>query len=338
MAEKVDRVITGFRPTSDLTVGNYLGAIKPSVEMQNNPANDLYCFVADMHALTDSDPREVAPYRHEVVRDCMALGIDPDKSTIYMQSSIEAATVQIANRIAPYVGVGELARTPNIKEKIKAAVKDGEADSEDAFKANYALLGYPVLMAADIFAQQAELVAVGEDQEPHLELARQIARKFNNTFGSKILVIPKITALESLRILSLDGKGKMSKTNPNQAILLTDDPEKAQKKIKGATTVGSGEWNEVIESHFMVAEALAETEEEREKLAELKQAHLDDKPVMKDFKELWAEITGRKLGAFQTAKAKITDDEVRGVLLYSGDKARKNADETLTNIRDVMGF
>lgn len=341
MPEKVNRVITGFRPTNELTIGNYLGAIKPSVELQEDPETDLYCFVADLHALTDSDPREVAPHRHAVVRDCIALGINPNASTIYLQSRIEAETVQIANRLAPYIGVGALARTPNIKEKIQTAIKNGdEIDPEDvdAFKANYALLGYPVLMAADIFAQKAPFVAVGEDQKPHVELAREIARKFNKTFGKEVLVVPKIVALQSLRILSLDGKGKMSKTNPSQAILLNDDPDQAAKKINRAVTAGAGEWNEAIESHFTVAEAMIETEEDQQRLAELKAAHLDGQSVMKDFKQLWADITGRKLEAFQIAEAGISESDVEGILLFSGDKATINSTQTLNEMKEAMGF
>lgn len=339
MSKETNRVITGFRPTSDLTVGNYIGAIQPSKELQDQSDTDLYCFVADMHALTDTDPREVAPHRLSVVKDCLALGIDPDKSTIYLQSGIEAQTVQIANRLAPYIGVGELARTPNIKEKMQAEIK-GEADPEDvdAFKANYALLGYPVLMAADIFAQRAEVVAVGEDQKPHVELTREIARKFNNRFGKEILVVPEMVSLQSLRILSLDGKGKMSKSNPNQAILLNDDPEEAQKKIKKAMTAGAGEWNDVIDSHFIVAEAMADNEEAKVKLAEIKEAHMNGQSVMKDFKEVWADITGRQLGVFQAKKAAINDSDVDGILLYSGDKADRNATQTLNDMKEAMGF
>ena len=339
MSKETNRVITGFRPTSDLTVGNLIGAIKPSKELQDKPETDLYCFVADMHALTDTDPRDVAPYRFSVVKDCLALGIDPEQSTIYLQSDIEPQTMQIANRLAPYIGVGELARTPNIKEKMQAAVKgEEEAEDFDAFKANYALLGYPVLMAADIFAQRAESVAVGEDQKPHVELARELARKFNKTFGKEVLVVPEMVSLNSLRILALDGRGKMSKSNPNQAILLNDDPEEAQKKIRKAVTAGAGEWNDAIDSHFIVAEAMADTDEIREKLAGIKEAHMKGASVMKDFKELWADITGRTLEAFQTEKAKINDDDVRGIVLYSSDRAVRNATQTLDDMKAVMGF
>lgn len=332
------RVISGFRPTSDLTIGNYLGAIKPALEIQGDPENDLYVFVADLHGLTDHDPREIGPYRTEVVQDCLAFGIDPNQTTMYLQSAIESQVTQIANRVAPYVSVAELARTPNLKEKMQTAVRKGESDQADAIKANFGLLGYPVLMAADIFAQRTPLVAVGQDQEPHLELAREIARKFNNRFESDILVVPQILAVKSLRIASLDGKGKMSKTDPEQAIILSDDPDHVARKIKRATTASSGEWNPTIESHFIVAENTTDDPGELAEFEKIKAAHLAGKPVMGDFKKLWAATTGRMLADFQEKKAAITEEEVEVVLEQGAHKAVQNSDEVLAHMREAMSF
>jgi tryptophanyl-tRNA synthetase len=338
LTEKDDRVITGFRPTSDLTIGNYLGAVRPSLELQKDPSKDLYIFAADVHGLTDTDPREIAAYRHEVIKDLMAFGIDPQQSTVYMQSDIEDSVVEIANRVGPYITVNELARTPNLKEKMQTAMRKGTSETDEAGLSNFALFGYPVLMAADIYAQHAELVPVGEDQEPHLELARSIARRFNKNFGKGVLVEPKNLAVESLRILSLDGKGKMSKTNPNQAILLTDDPELASRKISKAMTAGAGEWNDAIESHFTVAKSTAQTEEQRHELEEIKKAHNSGQAVMKDFKTLWGSIIEQTLEDFQTAKAHINDADVLSALRYGADRAEKNALQTLSAMREAMGF
>lgn len=338
---KKDRVITGFRPTSDLTVGNYLGAVKPSVELQNSGRIDLYAFVADLHGLTDGDPEEIAPYRQAVVKDLMALGIDPSVTTLYLQSDIEAQTVQIANRVAPYISVSELARTPNLKDKMQDAVRLGKTDSDEADKANFSLFGYPVLMAADIFAQNSFLVGVGQDQEPHLELARTMARRFNARFapeGEKILVEPRILGMKALRVLSLDGKNKMSKTNPNQAIILTDDPDEARKKIKKATTAGAGEWNDAIESHFGIAEAMTTDEAYQARLRELKLAHKAGQAVMGEFKTAWGDITAEALAAFQAKRAAIDDDTVVSALQYSSDKAGHNASAVLKQMQEAMGF
>ena len=339
MSETIDtkRIISGFRPTSDLTVGNYLGAIKPVLDIQNDPSNEQYVFVADLHGLTDHDPREIGPYRDEVVQDCLALGVDPEKTTLYMQSAIEAEVVQIANRTAPYVSVSELARTPNLKEKMQTAVRKGTTDSENSLSANFGLLGYPVLMAADIYAQDAPHVAVGEDQEPHLELARTIANRFNGRFETPILVSPRILAIEAVRVMALDGKGKMSKTNPNQAVILTDDPDDARKKIGRAVTGAAGEWNPILDSHFKLAHALSD-EEARAELEEIRAAHMDGKPVMGQFKKAWADSTEKMLVDFQVNKAKISQEDVDDALRHGAMKAKANATRVLQSMKEVMEF
>jgi tryptophanyl-tRNA synthetase len=333
-----NRVITGFRPTSNLTIGNYLGAVRPSLELQDDPDKELYIFVADLHGLTDSDPRDIAEYRHAVAHDLIALGIDPQRSTLYMQSDIEDSVVEIANRVGPHINVGTLSNTPSIKDKVKEAVRKGTIDHEDIGSANFALLGYPVLMAADIYAQHANSVPVGNDQDAHLELARQMARRFNRRFDKDILVEPRNLVLDSLRILSLDGEGKMSKSNPDQAIILTEDPEHSSQKIKGATTANSGEWNDTLTSHFLVAESTAKTEEEKHALAEIKAAHKAGKPVMRQFKQVWGTINSNFLEEFQTAKAAIHEADTISALRYGADRAERNARVTLSNMKEAMGF
>lgn len=333
-----ERVISGFRPTSDLTVGNFLGAIKPALEIQEDPSKDLFVFVADLHGLTDHDPREILPYRQEVIHDCLALGIDPSKTTLYLQTETEAPVTQIANRLSPYISVAELARTPNLKEKMQAAVRKGAEDSEDSMRANLGLLSYPVLMAADIFAQRASRVAVGEDQEPHLELSRTLARRFNNRFEAPVLQEPTIFALEALRIVSLDGKGKMSKTNPSQAIILTDDPRVARKKIQKATTASAGEWNPTLESHFLVASRIAHSAEVLQHLESLREEHMSGGAVMGEFKKTWADTTEVLLDDFQSKKRQVTDEEIGDVLKEGGRRARENAQEVLQEMRDKMLF
>lgn len=332
------RVISGFRPTSDLTMGNYLGAVKPSLDLQADPANDLYVFVADLHGLTDHDPREIGPYRTDVVRDCMALGVDPARTTIYLQSDIERQVTQIANRVAPYISVARLARTPNLKEKMQQAVGRGRAEAEDAGSANFALLGYPVLMAADIYAQEAPLVAVGDDQEPHLEIARDISDAFNARFGDRLLVRPGILAVKAVRVASLNGKGKMSKSVPTQALLLTDSPDVAHKKIKAAATANPGEWNDTIQSHFTVAEHTTNDPEQVAQLADMRAAHMSGQRVMGGFKKLWGDITEVLLSDFQGKRAAIQEDEVRDVLAAGAEKAAANADRVLTNMKGAMSL
>jgi len=332
------RIITGFRPTSDLTVGNYLGAIKPVIDIQRDSQNEIYAFVADLHGLTDKDPRTLAPYRTEVIHDARALGLHQTSSKMYLQTDIESEVVQIANRLAPYMSVAELARTPNLKEKMQNAVRVGEAESDDPSKANFALLGYPVLMAADIFAQKAPFVAVGDDQEPHLELARTLARRFNKAFDTDLLVEPQIFSTKALRILSLDGRGKMSKTNPNQAIIFTDDPDDVRKKIKGATTAETGEWNDVLDSHFTVANEMTTDTALIQRLAELREEHMGGARVMGEFKDLWGDIMETALINFRKHRASSQESDVNWYRQIGTAAARKNAQEVLNGMKEVMGF
>lgn len=335
------KIITGFRPTSDLTVGNYLGAIKPVIDMQSKTMsrseNELYVFVADLHGLTDNDPRDIAPYRTEVIADARALGMHQNVANMYMQSDIESEVVQIANRIAPYVSAAELSRLPTLKEKMESLRSKGAVDSDDPLRANYALLGYPVLMAADIFAQDTPLVAVGQDQEPHLELTRTIAKRFNQRFGKDILVVPQILALESVKVLSLNGKDKMSKSNPEQAIMFTDDPDHARVKIKKAMTAAPGETNPALDSHFMVAEAFA-TPDELTQLAEFRERHLGGAQVMGEFKTFWADIMERVLVNFQRNRAALTETDITYYRQVGVNAAQKNARIKLGEIKEVMGF
>ena len=334
--EQKQRVLSGFRPTSDLTLGNYFGAIKPALDIQDDETKDLTVFVADLHGLTDHKPEEIEPYRKTVIHDALALGIDPDKTTLYLQSDIEAPVAQIANRVSPYVSVAELARTPNLKEKLQKIL--GIDSDVDASNANLALLNYPVLMAADIYSQRSELVAVGEDQEPHLEIARKIARRFNREYGSPILVEPQILAVNALRIMSLDGKGKMSKTNPRQAILLTDDPDEARQKIAKATTASAGEWNPIIDSHFTLAEGLAATDDELGELCDIKEQHLAGVPTMREFKRIWADVVEKKLVEFQQKRAALCAEDVDAALKRGESKAYVSAQRVFENIRAHTGF
>lgn len=328
------RVISGFRPTKETTIGHYVGAIKSSLETQDNTNDDLYLFVADIHGITDKDPRDVATYRHNIVKDCMALGINAEKTTIYMQSDVEKSVVPIASRIAPYVNVGELSRIPTLKEIMRGSLRKGE----DVNQANLAMLSYPALMAADIYAQEATVVVAGKDQAPNIELARKIARKFNREFDTSLLVEPQLVSINALRILSLDGKSKMASSNPDQAILLSDDPGLARAKIQSSTTAQSGEWNAVIESHFRIAESMTDDDATLDNLHSLKISHLANKAVMAEFKRTWSELTEQFLVNFQTKRKKISDDDVQDALLYNADTAERNAEKVLLKIKSVTGF
>jgi len=214
-------------------------------------------FVADLHAMTDNEPKIVKQYIYNVVADYLALGLDPDKTIIFLQSDIASEVTTLTAFLARLISVAELLRVPTLKEKLK---KNAKPES-----ANALLLLYPVMMASDILLQRAKLVAVGEDQMPHIELTRELARRFNKKY-SKVFPIPKALEIKPLRILSLKGEGKMSKSKPEGAIFLTDDFDTVTRKIKNAETAFEGEMNKKLESLILIAKNLSKSKAEQEKI------------------------------------------------------------------------
>lgn len=323
-------LLTGIRATGDLTVANYLGAVAPIVELQAKGVSPVV-FVADLHAITDNEPATVSQYIHGVVADYIALGIDPQKTKIYLQSEIVGEVTTCTTLLARLVSVAELLRVPTLKDKLK-----NNARPETA---NALLLLYPVMMAADILLNRARMVAVGEDQVPHMEFTRLIARRFNARYG-QILPIPQVLQVESLRILSLKGEGKMSKSNPGGAIFLTDELKTVASKIKGAETAFEGVMNEKLESHILIAKQMAKTDSERGEVDAVIEAHKSGKPVMGQFKQILARIVQNFIEEFQAKRAEVVRDPsyIPAVLEEGARVARENATETLDEVRRALGF
>lgn len=329
MQYKVD-LLTGIRPTGDLTVANYLGAVAPIIELQAQGVSPVV-FVADLHAITDSEPATVRQHIHGVVADYIALGVDPQKAKIYLQSAIAGELTTFTALLARLVSVAELLRVPTLKDKLK-----NDARPETA---NALLFLYPVLMAADILLNRAKKVPVGEDQLAHLEVARLLARRFNKRYG-ELFPIPQALQVKSLRILSLKGEGKMSKTNPDGAIFLTDDLKTIANKIKAAETAFEGVMNEKLESHILIAKGLARTESERDEVDTIIQMHMSGKPVMGQFKQLLTRIVQNFIEEFQAKRAEIMRDPsyISSVLQEGNEVARSNAIETLSEVRKILRF
>ena len=222
-------VLTGDRPTGRLHIGHYFGSLKTRVELQESGKYDQYILIADVQALTDnfSNPEKVRKNVREVAMDYLSVGIDPSKTTIYIQSMIpEVAelTVYYSNLVT----IARLQRHPTVKTEI--------AQKRDVFgeSVTYGFLGYPVSQAADITAFEGELVPVGEDQLPLIEQCREIVRKFNSIYGD-VLVEPEAVLSSTKRIKGLDGNEKMGKSLGN-AIYLSDSEEEITKKVMGAVT------------------------------------------------------------------------------------------------------
>lgn len=223
------RILTGDRPTGRLHIGHYFGSLKKRVELQESGKYDPYILIADVQALTDNfnSPEKVRKNVREVAMDYLSVGIDPKKTTIYIQSMIpEVAELTVF--YSNLVTIARLQRNPTVKTEI--------AQKRDLFgeSVTYGFLGYPVSQAADITAFEGELVPVGEDQLPLIEQAREIVRKFNSIYG-EILVEPEAVLSSEKRIKGLDGNDKMGKSLGN-AIYLSDSEEEITKKVMSAVT------------------------------------------------------------------------------------------------------
>lgn len=220
-------ILSGIQATGSLTLGNYLGALNNWVEMQDQ--YDCYYMIADLHTLTiRKDPEELRKNTLSLIALYIAAGLDPEKNTIFVQSHIPAHSC-LSWVLNCYTYMGELNRMTQFKDK----------SAKHADNINSGLFTYPVLMAADILAYNADLVPVGEDQKQHLEITRDIADRFNSIYGETFKMPEPYIGKVGARIMGLqDPTSKMSKSSPNELdkILLTDTPEEIRKKLKKAVT------------------------------------------------------------------------------------------------------
>ena len=230
--ENKNRILSGMQPTGSLTLGNYLGALKNWVALQNE--YDCYYCVVDMHAITvPKEPKDLRKNTYEVLANYIAAGLNTEQVTLFIQShvSAHAELTWILNCFSYY---GELGRMTQFKDKSK---------KQDSNAITAGLFTYPVLMAADILLYQADLVPVGEDQRQHLEITRDIAQRFNNRFGETFVVPEPYISTDVAKIMSLqDPESKMSKSdsNENSYVLITDSPDVIRRKFKRSVTDSIG--------------------------------------------------------------------------------------------------
>ena len=219
-------LLSGIQPTGRLHLGNYLGALDNFVKLQNSGRYNCFFFIADLHSLTeDFKSKDKTKQILNLMADYLAAGLDPKKSTIFIQSQVSANSelAWILNTITPF---GELSRMTQFKDKSK----------DQTSNINVGLFSYPILMTADVILYDAHFVPVGEDQIQHLELSRSLARKFNKRFG-KIFIEPQPLLTEVPRLMSLnDPTKKMSKSQPQGCLFIDDSPTIVKKKIMSATT------------------------------------------------------------------------------------------------------
>ena len=224
------RILTGDRPTGRLHIGHYFGSIKTRLKLQENDEYEPFILIADVQALTDNfnNPEKVRKNVRELAIDYLSCGIDPNKTTIYIQSMIPE-TAELTVFYSNLVTIARLQRNPTVKTEI--------AQKKELFgeSVTYGFLGYPVSQAADITCFDGELIPVGEDQLPLIEQCREIVRKFNSIYGKDVLKEPKEVLSGQARIKGLDGNEKMGKSLGN-AIYLSDSEEEVNKKVMSAVT------------------------------------------------------------------------------------------------------
>ncbi len=327
MSEKKEkRILTGDRPTGKLHLGHYVGSLQNRVELQDE--YDTFLIIADVQALTTNfdRPEKLSEDVRQVARDYLAAGIDPQKTTIFVQSLVpEIAELTVFYSMI--VTVNQLRHNPTIKS---------EAEQYGYQEMSYGFLGYPVSQAADITFCRANLVPVGEDQIPHIEQTRKIVRKFNNMYGE---VFPEPEALISdfPRLMGLDGKNKMSKSL-NNAIYLSDSESEVVQKIMKAKTDPArihkddpGHPEVCTVFHYHQAFNTEESDEVAEKCRAGTIGCVDCKKRM-------AEKLNDFLEPMRERRKKYLEDSelVDQILIEGTEKARKEAQETLKKVRQVM--
>ena len=329
-------ILTGDRPTGKLHIGHYIGSLKNRVMLQNTGKYDSYIMIADTQALTDNarNPEKIRNSLIEVALDYLAVGLDPEKSTIFVQSQIPAL-FELTTDYMDLVTLSRLERNPTVKTEIK---QKGFGDSLPV-----GFLTYPVAQAADITAFKATLVPVGDDQEPMLEQTREIVRSFKRTYNVDVLVEPKgyFPPKGQGRLPGLDGNAKMSKSLGN-AIYLSDDAETVKKKVMSMYTdpnhihvedPGQVEGNTVF-TYLDVFDP------DKDTVAQLKEDYQKGGLGDVKIKRYLNKVLEAELAPIRERRQKYAEnlDAVYDMLYQGSQKANQVADQTLQEVRDAIGF
>jgi len=323
-----ERILTGDRPTGRLHLGHYVGTLANRVKLQD--AYETFLLIADHHMLTTRLERldEIERNIRDVVLDDLSVGIDPDKVTIYLQSLVPQ-TAEIHLLFSMLVTVPRAQRIPTLKEVMR--------DNEIA-QPSYGLLGYPILQAADILCVKGDLVPVGRDQESHIELTREIARRFNELFGP-VLPVPEALIPSEVLLPGTDGSSKMSKSLDN-AIDLADDPATVKRKVMGmytdpnrirATDPGRVEGNPVFAYHDAFNSDAAEVADLKERYRAGRVGDVEVKQRLVAALERFMEPI-RERRARYAARPALVDE----ILRAGSERARDEASRTLHEMRAAM--
>ena len=317
------RILSGAQPSGQLHIGNYFGMIERMIQFQND--SELFCFVANYHSMTSiNDKVKLEANTREAFIDLLALGIDPDQSTFWVQSHVPEVT-ELAWILSNFASVGLMQRSTSYKDKIA-----------NGLKPNMGLFSYPILMASDILLFQSEIVPVGKDQKQHLEMTRDIAIKFNNSFG-EIFTIPEIEIDKSNDIVIGIDNQKMSKSY-NNTIPIFADNDTIKDQVMNIVTDSAG-LNEPKDKHTPLFKiySLFLNDESKKELADRY-----DTPGLK-YMEIKNELIETIISFFELQRSKreqllANPDEVNQKMILGQNKAKKIAQKTLQEVKSATGL
>lgn len=324
-------VVSGIRPTGNLHLGNYFGAVQNFLKMQES--YHCYYFIADIHSLTTHPtPGDLHGNVRQVLAEYLACGVNPEKATIFVQSDVPEVT-ELYAYLNMNAYLGELERTTSFKDKAR----------QNPDNVNAGLLTYPVLMAVDILIHKAQYVPVGKDQEQNLEMARTFARRFNRMYKEELFPIPRPFVAEGeemIKIPGLDGSGKMGKSEGN-AIALFEDPKLIRKKVMRAVTdsgpsLPNSTMSEAVGNLF----SLLRTMSAPDVVQHFEAAYADCSIRYGDLKKQLAEDIVNFTTPIRARIEEILADEayLSRVAKLGADKARESAAQTLQEVRHLIGF
>ena len=318
------RVLSGIQPSGKLHLGNYLGAMKQHIELQED--NECFFFIANLHSLTTiQDPNRLVGLTRDVALDYLALGLDPNKASLFRQSDVPEVT-ELAWILSTVTGKGLLDRATSYKDKIDRGLTP-----------TMGLYCYPLLMAADILIYRSDLVPVGKDQVQHIEMTQDMAGYFNRTFACEVLKRPEPRLNEALVVPGIDGQ-KMSKSYGN-TIDLFDSPQQTRKRImsiKTDSTPVEAPKNPEHCSVFALFKLMAEPDE----IAVLEQRYRAGGLGYGEAKQALADVVERVLGPARERRARLQQDPdaVEDVLRTSGRRAREVARQVMAEVRAACGL
>lgn len=323
-----ERILTGIKPTGQLTLGNYLGVLRHLPDVQER--GESFIFIADLHALTmPIEPEMLRQNSIDIAAFYLAAGLDPKKTTLFLQSSV-SAHAELNAIMQNYLYMGELSRMTQFKEKTQKLKSSA---------IGLGIFAYPVLMACDIILYNATIIPVGEDQVQHVELTRDLVNRFNNRYG-EILAMPKAEIRKvGSRIMSLsDPSKKMSKSDPKGDVYLKDDLATVRKKIMSAVTDSGSEVTYDVVNKPGISNLLtiyaATKDITIEKAQELFKGHRYG-----DFKKAVADAVCEDLGKFQERYKNIIDNKIYEKVLKEGaSRAREVANVTLNRVKKAVGL